>query len=158
MTMPMSHIACEGARSARAQRGTLLVGGLAVWLCLADLGFIDARAIAQEFVGMYRWRTAKGPTVRTSEKEKAAKPGSEFKECANGCPVMIVIPAGKFIMGSPEDEPDRQTSEGPQHEVALAQPFAVSKFEVTFEEWDACVAAAGCPRVADRWGRGQMPR
>src|SRR5688572_28901432 len=68
--MPVSNIACEGAPSARAQRGTLLVGGLAVWLCLADLGFIDARAIAQEFVGMYRWRTAKGPTVRTSEKEK----------------------------------------------------------------------------------------
>jgi formylglycine-generating enzyme required for sulfatase activity len=157
MTMPMSHIACEGAPSARAQRNTLLVAGLAVWLCLADLGFIDARAIAQEFVGMYRWRTAKGPTVRTSGKEKGAKPGSEFKECANGCPVMIVIPAGKFIMGSSEDEPDRQTSEGPQHEVAVALPFAVSKFEVTFDEWDACVAAARCPRVADRWGRGQMP-
>jgi formylglycine-generating enzyme required for sulfatase activity len=38
------------------------------------------------------------------EKAKAAKPGSDFKECANGCPVMIVVPAGKFIMGSPETE------------------------------------------------------
>ena len=122
MTMPMSHIACKGAPSGRAQRGTPLVAGLTVLLCLADLGFIDARAMAQEFVEMYRWRTAMGPTV-----------------------------------GSPEDELDRQTSEGPQHEVALAQPFAVSKFEVTFEEWDACVATAGCPQVADRWGRGQMP-
>src|SRR5262245_31691654 len=35
---------------------------------------------------------------------QAATPGSDFKECANGCPVMIVIPAGKFIMGSPENE------------------------------------------------------
>jgi formylglycine-generating enzyme required for sulfatase activity len=51
---------------------------------------------------------------------------------------MIVIPAGP-----PENEPDRLTSEGPQHEVTLAQPFAVSKFEVTFEEWDACVTATG---------------
>jgi len=128
MTMPMSHIACEGAPSARAQRGTLLVAGLAVWLCLADLGFIDARAIAQEFVGEHRWRTAKGPTVLMLEEEKAAKPGSEFKECANGCPVMIVIPAGKFTMGSPKDELDRQASEGPQHEVRLAR--AIRRLQV----------------------------
>jgi formylglycine-generating enzyme required for sulfatase activity len=70
---------------------------------------------------------------------------------------MIVIPAGKFIMGSPENESDRNASEGPQHEVTVAKPFAVSKFEVTFEEWDACVAAAACPRVTDHWGRGKMP-
>jgi formylglycine-generating enzyme required for sulfatase activity len=87
----------------------------------------------------------------------AAKPGSDFKECTSGCPVMIVIPAGKFIMGSSENEPDREASEGPQHEVTVAKPFAVSKFEVTFEEWDACVAAAACPRVPDHWGRGEMP-
>jgi formylglycine-generating enzyme required for sulfatase activity len=55
---------------------------------------------------------------------------------------MIVIPAGRFTMGSPENESDRETSEGPQHEVTLAQPLAVSKFEVTFEEWDAYAAAA----------------
>jgi hypothetical protein len=34
-------------------------------------------------------------------------------------------------MGSPENESDRETSEGPQHEVTLAQPLAVSEFEVT---------------------------
>ncbi|HET9688781.1 MAG TPA: formylglycine-generating enzyme family protein [Pseudolabrys sp.] len=102
---------------------------------------------------------AMDPTVLTVEQEKAqtAKPGSDFKECANGCPVMIVIPAGKFIMGSPENQSDREPSEGPPHEVTITKPFAVSKFEVTFEEWDACVAAAACPRVPDHWGRGTMP-
>jgi formylglycine-generating enzyme required for sulfatase activity len=135
-------------------RGRVLVAGLIVLLCLAGPG-----AIAQEVVGQYRWRMAMDPTVLTVEQEKAkaAKPGSDFKECASGCPVMIVIPAGKFIMGSPENEPDREASEGPQHEVTVAKPFAVSKFEVTFEEWDACVAAAVCPRVPDSWGRGKMP-
>ena len=132
---------------------------LTVLLGLADLGFIDARAIAQEFVGEHRWRTAMGRTVLTLEEErvKAARPGSEFRECARGCPVMIVIPAGRFIMGSPENKSERQTSEGPQHEVTFARPFAVSKFEVTFKEWDACVVAGGCPRVADHWGRGEVP-
>ena len=149
----------ERASLAWIRRGRMLVASLIVLLCLAGLGFIDRGAIAQEFVGPDRWRVAMGPTVLTVEQEKAkaAKPGSDFKECANGCPVMIVIPAGKFIMGSPENEPDRDASEGPQHEVTIAKPFAVSKFEVTFEEWDACVAAAGCPRVPDRWGRGEMP-
>src|SRR5688500_13478652 len=90
MTMPMSHISCQGAPSARAQRGSVAAASSAVLLCLADLGFFDARAIAQEFVGQHRWRTAIGPTVLTLEEEKAAKPGSEFEECANGCPVMIV--------------------------------------------------------------------
>ena len=134
-------------------RGRVLVAGLIVLLCLAGLGFIDPGAIAQEVVGQYRWRMAMDPTVLTVEqKAKAAKPGSDFKECANGCPAMILIPAGKFIMGSPENEPDREASEGPQHEVTVAKPFAVSKFEVTFEEWDACVArlrARECQTAGD---------
>ena len=134
-------------------RGRVLVAGLIVLLCLG-MGFIDPGAIAQEVVGQYRWRMAMDPTVLTVEQEKAkaAKPGSDFKECASGCPVMIVIPAGKFIMGSSENEPDREASEGPQHEVTVAKPFAVSKFEVTFEEWDACVArlrARECQTAGD---------
>jgi formylglycine-generating enzyme required for sulfatase activity len=140
-------------------RGRVLVAGLIILLCLAGLGFIDPGAIAQEVVGQYRWRVTMDPTVLTVEQEKAkaAKPGSDFMECANGCPVMIVIPAGKFIMGSPENEPDREASEGPRHEVTVSKPFAVSKFEVTFDEWDACVAATACPRATDHWGRGEMP-
>jgi formylglycine-generating enzyme required for sulfatase activity len=83
--------------------------------------------------------------------------GSDFKECEKGCPVMVVVPAGKFVMGSPENDPDRTRGEGPSHEVTIAKPFAVSKFEVTFEEWDACIAATACPPASDHWGRGMMP-
>jgi formylglycine-generating enzyme required for sulfatase activity len=141
--------------AACAWRGRVLVASLIVLLCLVSLGFMDPGFTAQED----RWRMAMDSSVLTLEQEKAlaARLGSEFKECANGCPVMIVIPAGKFIMGSPENEPDRDTSEGPLHEVTIAKPFAVSKFEVTFEEWDACVVAAACPRAPDGWGRGEMP-
>ena len=137
----------------------MLVADLMSLLCLVSLGFVDPRAIAQEVVGQAPQRMAMDPAVLTVEQEKAqaSKPGTDFKECANGCPEMIVIPAGKFIMGSPENELDRNASEGPPHEVTIAKPFALSKFEVTFEEWDACVAAAACPRVPDRWGRERMP-
>ena len=107
----------------------------------------------------FRLFAATGPNLLTVEEErlKAATPGSAFKECAHGCPVMIVVPAGNFLMGSPETEAGRSINEGPQHQVTIAEPLAVSKFEVTFEEWDACVAAAACPRVPDVWGRGAMP-
>jgi formylglycine-generating enzyme required for sulfatase activity len=148
-----------GTSLARTRRGGVLVAGLIVLLCLSDLGFIYRGAIAQEVMGQYHWRMTMGPTVLTVEQEKtkAAKTGSDFKECANGCPVMIVVPAGKFTMGSPENEADLNASERPQHEVTIAKPFAVSKFELTFEEWDACVAAAACPPVPDHWGRGETP-
>jgi formylglycine-generating enzyme required for sulfatase activity len=57
---------------------------------------------------------------------------------------MIVVPAGSFTMGSPKDEAGREQNEGPQHLVRLARQFAVGRFAVTFDEWDACVADGGC--------------
>ena len=61
-------------------------------------------------------------------------------------------------MGSP-GEKERRYNEGPQHQVTIAKPFAVGKFEVTFAEWDACVTAGGCShRPSDvSWGRGRRP-
>ena len=44
--------------------------------------------------------------------------------------------------------------------IGIAKPFAVGKFEVTFAEWDACVAHDGCGgyRPKDEgWGRGRRP-
>jgi formylglycine-generating enzyme required for sulfatase activity len=106
------------------------------------------------------WRAAMGPSLLTveQEKEKAAKPGSDFKECATGCPTMVVVPAGKFMMGSPEGEKDRLDREGPQHEVTIAKPFAVGKTEVTFAEWDTCVAASACQQPpSDTLDRSDRP-
>ena len=49
---------------------------------------------------------------------------------------MIVVPSGEFMMGSPATERSL-ANEGPQHKVTIARPFAVSRFDVTFTEWDA---------------------
>ena len=72
---------------------------------------------------------------------------------------MVVVPAGSFMMGSLPTEKDRDAAEGPQHIVTIAKPFAVAKFELTFDEWDTCVAYGDCPQgVSDGgWGRGQQP-
>jgi len=91
--------------------------------------------------------------------EQALKPGDSFRECAENCPEMVVVPAGQFVMGSSANEQGRFRNEGPQHTVTIPKPFAVAKFEVTFDEWDACVADGDCAPVADDngWGRGRRP-
>jgi formylglycine-generating enzyme required for sulfatase activity len=86
------------------------------------------------------------------------EPGSVFKDC-QACPEMVVVPGGTFIMGAPEGEEGRYGAERPQHEVTI-QPFAIGRYEVTFVEWDACVAAGklGCSTEPEaRWGRGRQP-
>jgi hypothetical protein len=82
-------------------------------------------------------------SVLTVQAEQALKPGSTFKECAS-CPEMVVVPGGSFIMGSPANEAGRSIDEGPQRKVTIRQPFAVGKFESTFDEWDVCVVGGGC--------------
>ena len=75
-------------------------------------------------------------------------------------PEMIVVPAGQFVMGSPSDENDRFGNEGHQRPVDITKQFAVSKFQLTFDEWDACLRVGGCDgyRPSDYgWGRGQRP-
>jgi formylglycine-generating enzyme required for sulfatase activity len=47
---------------------------------------------------------------------------------------MVLIPAGKFIMGSPASETGRKNDET-QHEVTLTKPFYLGKYEVTQEQW-----------------------
>ena len=59
-------------------------------------------------------------------------------------PEMVVIPAGSFEMGDVRGTGSR--NEQPVHSVTLSSSFALSKNEVTFDEWDACVADGGCRR------------
>jgi len=60
----------------------------------------------------------------------ALEPGDEFSDCPD-CPVMVVVPAGMFTMGSPTSENLRADDEGPQHSVTISKAFAVGKFEIT---------------------------
>ena len=89
---------------------------------------------------------------------RCLKPKDSFKDCLE-CPEMVAVPAGEFMMGSRASEAERSNDEGPQRMVTVAKPFATGKFETTFAEWDACVAAGGCKhRPEDQgWGRGRQP-
>lgn len=73
-------------------------------------------------------------------------------------PEMVAIPSGKFLMGSPKTEASRSSDEDPQHEVTIAYAFEISKFEVTFDEYDAFANATKRKLPDDRgWGRGKRP-
>jgi len=70
---------------------------------------------------------------------------------------MIRVPGGTFLMGSPRTERGRSADEGPQRSVTI-QPFEVSKYEVTWAEYDACVSVGACPPAEDDgFGKGDRP-
>ena len=109
----------------------------------------------------YALLLSRTPTVKllSSKEEAALKPKDIFKEC-DGCPEMVVVPSGRFIMGSPDSEAGNNGNEGPQYPVASPHQFAVGRYAVTFEEWDACVADGGCKGYNpsdEGWGRGRRP-
>jgi formylglycine-generating enzyme required for sulfatase activity len=90
-------------------------------------------------------------------RERALKPMETFKECTD-CPEMLMVPAGSFMMGSPAGQ--GANNEHPQHNVTIANPFALAKFELTFDEWEACIRLGPCEgyRPDDRGGRrGRRP-
>ena len=68
--------------------------------------------------------------------------GPEIKDCP-ACPKLISLSRGAFTMGSDSIDP----SEKPAHLVTLDVPFAIGKYEVTVQEWNACVEAGACQRV-----------
>lgn len=70
------------------------------------------------------------------------KPGEVFQDCKD-CPQMVVLPAGSFQMGTPDDEVGRQPDEGPLHLVTFDKPFAISRFHVTAGEWQAYLKQTG---------------
>lgn len=127
--------------------------GVPVLTSLIGLCVLGAAIIAQ--VTPASTQAAAQPPMQ----EQTLKPKDTFKDCAN-CPEVVVVPAGSFTMGSPAIEPGRSAEEGPQHMVTIARPFAVGRFGVTFDEWDACVADGGCNgyKPSDEgWGRGRRP-
>ena len=73
----------------------------------------------------------------------AAASAGELKDCPS-CPPMIKLPGhATFTMGNNSGDP----SEKPAHSVSMGAPFAIGKYEVTVEQWNACADADACPRI-----------
>ena len=97
----------------------------------------------------WKWRvmhvlSPRGIVVATATSPTVARDvGEVFRDC-DVCPEMMVVPSGRFLMGSPESEDGRSRDDGPWHEVNIEYLFAVGVYEVTFDEWDACVRGGRC--------------
>ena len=155
--------ACQAAAQLarkRTRRMQALVGVLAFGVVATLVGWLNASYLEEQvnwFTTMRPYMLANvRPYVLTTEAERALTPGVSFRECTKDCPEMVVVPAGSFTMGSPPTESGRFADEDPQHEVTIARPFAVSKFDVTFADWDACVSVGGCLPVSDPRSGGEM--
>ncbi len=77
--------------------------------------------------------------------EAEMKPYTEVIANAEVTFDMVPIPGGKFVMGSPDSEADRNDDEGPQHEVEI-EPFWMGKCEVTWDEYDVWTFALDIQR------------
>jgi hypothetical protein len=83
------------------------------------------------------------------------KPNDPIAPTCDGCPEMVIIPAGSFLMGSADSEANRSGNEGPQRDVSVPA-FAISATEVTWAQWQSCVDAGAC-RDPQASGEGGLP-
>jgi formylglycine-generating enzyme required for sulfatase activity len=132
---------------------------------LAVIGGLLARMYERNLRSLAYWATTfRGHQLAAAESARL-KPGDAFQECAKTfsddrqdgkqisryCPDMVVIPSGSYKMGG-----ERST-----RVITIEKTFAVSRFTITFDQWDACVAGGGCEnntRPSDQtWGRGSRP-
>ena len=130
--------------------GVVLVGSVGSWVAVNQRTPVSAKVTSP---------SALVAPALTPEREATLQSNETFTECGN-CPEMVVMRAGSFMMGSLDTEPGRFADESPQHNVMIARPFAVGRFAVTFDEWDACVADGGCNGYKpddNGWGRGRRP-
>jgi formylglycine-generating enzyme required for sulfatase activity len=86
-------------------------------------------------------------------------PGDAVRETlqrGGNAPELVVLPAGRFRMGSPSNEADRKKNEGPQHSVVFERGFAMARTEVTVAQFESFVQATGYVSSAERAGRSTI--
>ena len=122
----------------------------------AELAKVEAEELAaaeaRRLMAEARRLMAEAPRLAAEEEALTAA-------VAAVAPEMVVIPAGSFRMGCVSGQ-ECYDYELPVHEVTIPEAFAVSVYEVTFAQWDACVLGGGCGgyRPDDEgWGRGTRP-
>ena len=77
--------------------------------------------------------------------------GASWKKMAEE---WVWVQPGKFIMGSPESEPGRDTDESPQHEVSISRGYYLSKYTITMGQWEEVM---GTPAWSGRSGTPSSP-
>ncbi|WP_353257895.1 SUMF1/EgtB/PvdO family nonheme iron enzyme [Hyphomonas sp.] len=130
----------KSEKRAQGQRRRLQVlsGAAVMALAAGGAGYMNRAALGTAF------ETHVQIAELSRDQLAALEPGAAFRDCRlkalcpEWLPEMVVLPAGTFMMGSPESDPGSSSDEYPQREVSVAR-FASGRFEVTHDEWAACV-------------------
>ncbi len=114
------------------------------------IGRLISAAIVMIFVIFTVLLASPGPATA----QDAPEPGTVFRDCET-CPELVVVPAGLFVMGLG----GKTAREGPPHRVIIGKSFAIGRYEVTFDQWQACRDDSACSIDPDdhKWGRGTRP-
>jgi len=102
-----------------------------IWLCL-EAGAIEVmqECEAEEESGWGPWKKTEKVKKQRPVRRTRGRVQMEF----------VLIPAGEFQMGSPNDEKDRGDNEGPLHRVRITQPFYLAKYQTTQAQYQALTA------------------
>ncbi len=105
-----------------------------IWLIFRQIWLVVLVLLAA--LGSLAVATAAEPKEAVS---KAKSPRKELTvDLGKGVKLeMVLIPAGEFLMGSPDSDRDAFPREKPQHRVRIARPFYLGKYLVTQEQWEA---------------------
>jgi formylglycine-generating enzyme required for sulfatase activity len=84
--------------------------------------------------------------------------GQIFRDCEI-CPELVMVAPGSYLVGSGDGGTGRQGDVISPPEVTIKEPYAIGRYEITFDDWDRCVSAGGCTKQPsdDGWGRGRRP-
>jgi formylglycine-generating enzyme required for sulfatase activity len=95
---------------------------------------------------------------RNQTRNSTLTTGQTVTECLRNCPEMVVVPPGQFWMGKRKGQPTDAELAKPKL-ISIGRSLLISKFEITFAQWDACVNDGGCVYRPDDqgFGRANMP-
>ena len=147
-TTPMAAAISSPAFTSTATSGS----NKALWLAVSALTLLIAGYVFWPSPEPLKPQAPRPTPVETVTKIEISPQGTVFsdvlKDGTEG-PEMVVIPAGSFNMGSPENEADRGLDEGPQHRVTITE-FAIGKTELTVAQFQQFVTATGYVTDAEK--------
>jgi formylglycine-generating enzyme required for sulfatase activity len=151
-----------GVAGRLAPRGKRLLSGMGRWrrtvVVAAMIAALFGLAIAASELIDWKDETPRRP-IAEIRPDLAGMRWEPFRDCPE-CPEMVPLLPGRFRMGASWLDREAQSDERPTRTITIDYPFAIGKYEVTFDEWQACVSAGGCKRYApddSNWGRERQP-